>query len=333
MVFAYCSERKKKMLNKLKKILYALPFGLKAADEMITTSNTDAEEGSAIHKQVENKSVFQDLVNGELTQQVEELRYETFKAEEMSNEYKYIGNGNAVKKKGSENDVKEKRKKFVQYNSHQEYGFLESMKMLENENNALKDDWKERKIFKATYKNPCVRFRLENYAYKVRVDLTDNSYRTYIYFIDDNLDRKTRPLVNFIKKTKSEIDKIEESGDDKKLIAYKERNELCSEIESFSFTTINATNDVPNGIDYNFREACFEGIEEEDGYVIIVYKWRKFDGNILLSERFKSKTAEEKFNNKEKREGYKPVVDLSAKKEELVIRDRDEDNLREWLDD
>jgi hypothetical protein len=52
-----------------------------------------------------------------------------------------------------------------------------------------------------------------------------------------------------------------------------------------------------------------------------------------LSERFKSDSAEEKFKNKEKREGYKPLIDLSAKEEELVIRDRDEDNLKAWLEE
>ena len=210
---------------------------------------------------------------------------------------------------------------------------MESLTMLESVNNAMKDDWKTRKIFKATYKNPCVRFKLENYADKVKVELTDDSYKTYLYFIDDNLNRNTRPLVNFIKKTKTEIEKIKESGDKNKLRAYKEKNELCSELESFCFTTINATNDVPNGIDYNFTGSHFENIEEIEGYVVILYTWREFDGNILLSERFKSKTAEEKFKNKEKREGYQPVIDVNAKKEEIVIRDRDEDNLMSWLEE
>ena len=321
------------MFKFFKKLLYALPFGMKAADELMTTSNVDTDEGSGIHKQVEKKSVWQDLVNGELTQEVQELRYETFKAEEMANEFQYIGNGQAVKKKGDEKTVKNKRKKFVQYNIDEEYGLHESLIMMENPNDAFKDDWKRRKIFKATYKNPCVRFKIENYADKVRVELNDDSYKTFFYFIDDKMNREVRPLVNFIKKTKSDIEKIEETGDKKKLLAYREKNELCSELESFSFKTINASNDVPNGIDYNFRNAHFENIEEIDGYVVILYTWRDFDGNILLSERFKSDSAEEKFKNKEKREGYKPLIDLSAKEEELVIRDRDEDNLKAWLEE
>ena len=321
------------MFDFLKRIIYALPFGMKVGDELLATSNSDLNETSAVHKQMETKSVLQDLINGELTQEVEELRYETFKAEEMSNEYQYIGNGQALKKKGDKKSTEQKRRKFVQYNANEEYNMLESLTMLENENDALKDDWKTRKIFKATYKNPCVRFRLENYVDKVKVDLNDDSYKTYFYFVDDKLNRGIRPLVNFIKKTKSEIHNIEETGNKEKLKAYKRKNELCSELETFNFTTLNATNDVPNGVDYNFTGSNLENIEEDNGYVVLVYTWDKFDGNILLSERFKSKTAEEKFKNKEKREGYKPLIDFSGKKEELVIRDRDEDNLISWMEE
>lgn len=321
------------MFKLIKKIFYALPFGMKAADEILATSNVDVEEGSAIHKQVEKKSVWQDLINGEMTQQVEELRYETFKAEEESNNWQYIGNGVALKKNSDEKQKKNKRKKFVQYNLHQEYGLMESLSMLENEKNALKDDWKTRKIFKATYKNPCVRFKLENYVDKVKVELSDKSYKTYFYFIDDALNRELRPLVNFIKKTNAEIKKIEESGNENKLKAYKDKNELYSELDSFGFTTINATNDVPNGIDYNFSGSRLEKIEEVDGYVVLLYTWRKFDGNVLLSERFKSKTGEEKFKNKEKRDGYIPTINVNNKKEDIVIRERDDDNLKSWLED
>lgn len=320
------------MFKKLKNMLYALPFGMKAGDELITTSNVDVADGSSIHKQVEKKSVLQDLINGEVTQEVEELRYETFKAEEMANDYQYIGSGQAVKKKVDDGIKKKKRRKFVQYNVDEVYGLQESLIMLENQNDALKDDWKKRKVLKASYKNPCVRFKLENYAEKVRIELTDDNYKTYFYFIDDDLNRGIRPLVNFAKKTKKELEAIIETGDDRKLRAYKEKNELCSELDSFWFTTVNATNDVPNGIDYKFSGSHFESIEEVDGYVVILYSWRHFDGNILLSERFKSNTAEEKFNMKAPREGYKPIMDMSPKKE-IKIRDRNEDNLRNWLEE
>ena len=314
-----------KILRKIKDFFSAVLFGMKAGDEMMTTSQVEMPEGSGIHKQIEHKSVLRDLLKGEVTQEVEELRYETFKAEEMSNEYHHIGNGIAIKNKGDKATVTKKRKKFVQYNVSEEYSLNECFDMLKEHQSPT--DLPTRKIFKATYKNG-VRFKLELYTAKVKVDLTGDAYKTYLYFVDDKMNSGERALVNFIKKTKKEVDAIIESGNENKLRSYKERNELYSELETFKFTTINASNDVPNGIDYKFREATLEGIEQEDGYIVLVYSWKYFDGNVLLSERFKSKSAEEKFKTKTKRKGYIPQLQPKSTKPKTPSRNR-----KEWSDD
>ena len=62
--------------------------------------------------------------------------------------------------------------------------------------------------------------------------------------------------------------------------------------------------------------------------------WKSFDGNVLLSEKFKSESAEKKFKNKERRDNYIPVVDinsLSKDKETVNVRNREFDNIQEWL--
>ena len=322
-------ERVGKVTDKIKGIACAVPFAMKAGDEILTSSSKDVDGGTSIEQHVEQKSVWQDLLKGELTQEVEELRYETFRAEEESNNYQYIGNGVALKKKGDSNL---KRKKFVQYNYDEEYSVHETLEMLNQDDDRKKDDWVTRKIFKARYSNPNTRFKLENHVYKVAVNLGEDRYSTKFYFVDDSFNRSSRPLVNLLKKTRDEIKKIEETGNDRMLSAYKERNEICSGLDEFWFKTINATNDVPNGIDYKFRGARFEGICEEDGYVVLEYSWKHFDGNILLSERFKSKTGEQKFANKEKREGYNPGFDSFVNQDPTEARDRDYDNLEEWLE-
>ena len=150
------------MFERIKNFFSALLFGMKAGDNLMTTSNQDPDEGSSVHQQIEKKSVLQDLINGEVTQEVEELRYETFKAEEMSNEYRYIGSGVALKKDSDEGTVARKRRKFVQYNVNEEYSVLESFQMIDSGDQAKMMDWKTRKTFKMSYRNPCVRFRLEN---------------------------------------------------------------------------------------------------------------------------------------------------------------------------
>jgi hypothetical protein len=72
--------------------------GLAAGDRTIKSSKMD-ETGpnTAIEEQEEKESVMKDLLRGELTEQVKELRYEMYHAERKSHEYVYNGGGNAVK--------------------------------------------------------------------------------------------------------------------------------------------------------------------------------------------------------------------------------------------
>ena len=319
------------VLKKAKDLAMAVPFGMKAADEIFTTSNKDSGEDVSIHQQMEKKSVYDDLLRGEVTQEVEEFRYSTYRAEEEANEYSYLGNGVAKKKEGDKESVRQKRKKFTQYNYDQEYGVLESLALISDENKKRYDDWKTRKTLRASYKSGCVRFKLENSAALVKVNLMDGENRTSLYFVDDKYNRPTRPLVNFIKKTKEEYEEILESGNELRLKGYKQKNMLFSELESLWFTTIRASNDVPNGIDYKFSNGTLEGIREEDGYVILDYVWKDFDGDVLLSERFRSESAEKKYENKEKREGYVPKPEDFIVNNPTEVRERDDSNLDEWL--
>ena len=88
-------------MNKIKKYLlnlwYGLPFGLKAADTEIMGSNNNGSDGSSIHQEVSDERVAKHLLKGEVTQEVEELRYRTYKVAGESENYEYLGNGVAVK--------------------------------------------------------------------------------------------------------------------------------------------------------------------------------------------------------------------------------------------
>ena len=94
--------------------------------------------------------------------------------------------------------------------------------------------------------------------------------------------------------------------------SYIKRQELLSSILSLEFTTFQATNNVPNGITYKFLNPKFNGIKDEGEYVTLEFEWDKYEGGQLLSEKYHSKTAEEKFKNKERRENYAPTIDFSS---------------------
>lgn len=90
----------KKLKHYLFSILYYFFSGLKAADKkmMSADSNNKDGDGGNIEIQNEEESVYKDLLRGEITQEVRELRHEMYYSERESHKYKYIGNGVAVKK-------------------------------------------------------------------------------------------------------------------------------------------------------------------------------------------------------------------------------------------
>ena len=94
------------------KILYALPFGMKAADEEIMGGNSSSsDEGQSVHQQVSDERVAKHLLKGEITQPVKELRYRTYKVDDEAKNYEYLGGGTAIKKEEAKKKAKEEEKK------------------------------------------------------------------------------------------------------------------------------------------------------------------------------------------------------------------------------
>jgi hypothetical protein len=72
--------------------------GLRGADNLMTSQNKEDGDGSTIEQKKEVQNVYADLLRGEVTQEVRELRHEMYYAERLSHQYDYGGNGRAVKK-------------------------------------------------------------------------------------------------------------------------------------------------------------------------------------------------------------------------------------------
>lgn len=290
----------KKIINKVKSFFYALPFGMKAGDEILATSNNNTVDGVEINKNIQQSNVLKDLLNGELTQEVEELRYEMYKTDEEANNYKYIGSGQCVKVEEDERKKTDRRKKFVQENSLIYYGFEESVNMALSAKTVKQLDCPDKRLFKCVYDNECVKFRLESYFQKVEVNLK-NGISTKLYFLDNKEFRKAVPLVNALKEAKKRI-KALNCDDTKMMREYISRNEILSSLKEMSFTTFNASNNVPNGISYKFINPSFKKISASGDYVVLEFTWEKYEGGQLLSEKYYSASADEKFRNKERRQ-------------------------------
>lgn len=89
----------KKIYDKIRSFYFYLFWGLKSADKMAFGTKEDGlNAGAVLEQQNEQNSVYKDLLRGEITQEVKELRHEMYFSERKSHKYKYIGNGVVTKK-------------------------------------------------------------------------------------------------------------------------------------------------------------------------------------------------------------------------------------------
>jgi hypothetical protein len=292
----------KKLWRNILILLHSLPFGMKAVNEVLTTSQKDSTDEAAVAQQLVNKpGTLVDVLRGEETQEVQELRWEMYKSDELASNYKYVGNGVAEKIDDSDEKMKARRKKFTQENITLEYTTDEALKLI-NEQHYAPDNLPARKLLKITYDNPNVKFKFETYCNKIEVN-TKKGFFTKMHFIDDKSLKKNVPFVNAIKKIANELNQI--GSDNKEMIeAYLSRQEICTDMTGLEFTTYRASNNVPNGIDFKFHKPKFIGIEEKGSDLVIKHQWMEFDGDVLLSEKYYSESAKKKNDEHAPREQY-----------------------------
>ena len=225
-------------MNKLKKILlniwYGLPFGLKAAGDEILGSGEADQAGTEVNQQVTDKRVAKHLLKGEVTQEVEELRYRTYRVANESEKYKYVGNGVVVKEE-KETPKDKTRFKFSQENENICQSVLDTMNQVGNygiERYRLEIDY-----------NSFVRFKVEKFAKKIDVDIDEKigKVETTLHFNTepDPYDAASMPFINELKKLLN-ANEYEIS-----------RNEIATSIYNLSFTTYKAYNE-DDLVNYSF---------------------------------------------------------------------------------
>ena len=290
-------------MNKIKKILkslwYGLPFGLKGADTEIMGSKSLDGDGVTIGQEVSDERVAKHLLKGEVTQEVEELRYRTYKVSEEADKYKYLGNGIAIKQEEKQvNNIKTKYR-FTQENENICESVLQSL-------NQVGKYGIEKYRFEIEY-NSMVRFKVEKFATKVDVNIDDENgiIETVLHFNTEPnpYDSTSKPFINEISKlmtatTKYEID----------------RNEIASSIMSFSFTTYKANNE-DDFVTYSFTHGGkFEKFEQKGYEYLMTLSWDEYTRIPMdLSVKYYSKSMAEKYKNKERKNVVISVNDSERK--------------------
>jgi hypothetical protein len=290
-------------IKRLQKVLlnfyYGLPFGLKAAGDEIMGGGEADQAGTEINQQVTDKRVAKHLLKGEVTQEVEELRYRTYRVANESENYKYIGNGVAVKQE-KEKSKDKTRFKFSQENENICESVLSTMNQLGNYGT-------EKYRFEIDY-NSFVRFKVEKFAKKVDVDIDEKTGKieTTLHFNTepDPYDAASMPFINELKKLLDAKSEYEIS-----------RNEIATSIYNFSFTTYKAYNE-DDLVSYSFiKGGKFKEFKKEGYEYLLTLTWNEYLRLPLdLESKYYSKSMAEKYARKEKKDVAPEMVNTERKR-------------------
>lgn len=297
----------KKIWFKVKYFFKSIFYGMSAADNILFGDGES--ESIVINKEVQDKRVSKDLLKGEVTQEVEELRYRTYKVDRESKNFEYYSPTLAKKKDISDS-------KFVKYENSDNLEIItiqpnvflteniyDAIKNIsdkeiethqdENGNNTIEvnvGSFKQQKKYTIKlHRNEYVipRYYLEEYTTRLVVKkcIEEQKYVLdfYVSKYPNVLDFKSKGFVR-------EIERVKDEGWKSDII----------EFNGVSFITSHAYQ-LDDMIEFNFKYPTFKEIIEFDGHYIIRYRATLNKQHDMLND-FYSKTMDEKYKNKEAKE-------------------------------
>lgn len=302
------------MLKWLKKVYfdaytYVTGFFLgmkKVNDETFTQVGYGSDGGTSVNKHIEKDSVAKDLLRGEVTQQVEELRYRTYKVDREAKKFEYFSPYAAIK--GDKDDSK-----FVQYDNSDNLKLVTIQEVrrqvstvfagIENvdfdKDSYLDDkgrlcvnvgkfeDKKEYNIEIERDNNP--RFKIEDYVTRLVVKEEDKEKENYVLdlYVSKYPISDTIPAIYFVKECENIMN------------GYRKSDVL--DILRLKFVTSHAYL-LDDMIEFRFDKIFFRDILEYDGHYILKFRAHAYVNGKDLTDEFYSDTMAKKYENKEKKD-------------------------------
>jgi hypothetical protein len=296
----------KKLYNRLNAYWIGLLYGLKNTnDAVFTQSGIDNTIGTEIQQQVSENRVSKDLLKGEVTQQVEELRYRTYKVDRESKQFEYFSPTKALR-------FEKQDSKFVKYDNSDNLELV-TIQPNHTQTASVYDGTKDIDFLKAdlsdeqgniainvghfdvdnTYninieRDFMPRFKLEAYTTRLVVKkFDDNDNMILDFYVSKYPQEKDMKSIYFIK----EIEKI--------MSGYKQSD--ITSMNRLSFVTSHAygLNDM---IEFRFDHIYYKGILEYDGHYILKFKAHAYVNGKDQTDEYYSKSMDEKYKNHEKKE-------------------------------
>ena len=290
----------RKIYHRLRLFWHALFWGMKGVDTLLT-SNQKAQGGSAFEVSDDaGGGVFKDVLEQKVTQEVQELRYTSYKVAKESKKYRYVGNGKVVKK--TESQLSEKHGAIDESDNLPIILIQDNSLICEDVLTSLNEvnNTESKKVFHdytiKIERDVMPRFRIENYIKKLVLKQADGNYVIDLYcskYPSQFSEKKDRAFLSELKRIKDGLI----------------RNSDVFDFQTLSFITTNAWG-VDDWIKFSFNDFELDGINEYDGnYVIRLGCQSSIFMEDILNKIY-SESAEKKYENKEAKENA--VIDFNA---------------------
>ena len=277
-----------KIKNKLLMFFYGLFYGMKTTEDIVfhQSGNNDGE-GTSIQKEVENTRVSKALLKGEITQEVAELRYRTYKVDKESKTYEYYAPTLALKNTNKQDT------KFLKYDNRdglqlitvQPNDFI--VETIEETLEQVGGRGKRTEYRIKIKRNFVPRYKIEEYITRLDVKKLDDTHVILDMYVSKYPNDKDFKSKGFVK----EVEKIRDEKIKSDILDY----------EEISFITNHAykMNDM---VKFVFKNIWFKEIVEFDGHYIVRFKASLQQDVIDYTKIYYSKSMDEKYKNKEKKE-------------------------------
>lgn len=297
----------KKIWFKVKYFLKSIFYGMSAADNILFGDGES--ESIVINKETQDKRVSKDLLKGEVTQEVEELRYRTYKVDRESKNFEYYSP--TLAKKRDINDSK-----FVKYENSDNLEIVTiqpNVFLKENIYDAIKNVSDEN-IKKSVdeYGNSQIEINVGKFKQQKNytIKLIRNEYAIPRYYLEEYTTRlvvkkcneENKYILDFYISKYPHISDLKSKGFVREIERIKNEGWKSDIIEfnNVNFITSHAYQ-LDDMIEFNFKYPTFKEIIEFDGHYIIRYRATLNKQHDIMDD-FYSKSMDEKYKNKEAKE-------------------------------
>lgn len=275
------------MKNKFLMFFYGLIYGMKATeDEVLHQTSSSIGGGSSIIKEVDDTRVSKALLKGEITQEVEELRYRTYKVDKESKTFEYFAPTLAMKRDKQDT-------KFLKYDDRDGLELITVQPndfLVETVSETLEQVGGRGKRTQYRIKikrNFTPRYKIEEYITRLDVKKLDDKHVILDMYVSKYPNDKDFKSKGFVR----EVEKIRDEKIKSDILDY----------EEVSFLTNHAYK-MDDMVKFVFKNIFFREVVEFDGHYILRFKASIQQDIIDLTNIFYSKTMDEKYKNKEKKE-------------------------------